>query len=118
MTLQDAQQTQIGLMYSAMLGAFATPIYYMSTSFSFVYGSDTWNFFRDFVNAFPGGTGFPNNFALLDVNGKPVSMTYAEALALVQMIVGQGLAAWQKFLTLEVNINAATTVPGVHLVQW
>ena len=116
--LSQAQNNKIGQLQQIMLNNMTFTVSYMGTSFTFSYGSDAWNFFMDYVLAFPGGTNFPSAFAIPDVNGNSVAMTWDQALTLVQTIMNSGLAVWQHYQTKVASVMSAITITDVLAITW
>ena len=116
--LTDAQNRAVAGLESTMMINMTFTVSYLNTSFQFTYGSGSWNFFKDYIMAFPNGTFFPANFEIPDVNGVMTAMTWSEALTLIQNFMNLGLAVWQHYQAKVASVMAATTPAQALSVSW
>lgn len=115
--LAAAKLAQVQALSVPFNAAYSGNVTYMSATFP---ADDNTKLLLDFAQAIgiADGNSLPDSFAVLDINGSPVTMTYAQLNGLISAIGHQSLAAFAKFAGLKAQIAAATTIADVQAVVW
>ena len=114
--LATAQSTQTALLMSAFQSAIAAPVSYMSTTF--LADPESQMILAHALTIYNQAGATPSGFYFLDANNNEVVMTLPQLQGLGQAVSAQYLTAFQRRVTLQKQIAAATTIADVQALVW
>jgi hypothetical protein len=113
---QQAQAAQIALLGAAYQAAVASAVAYMGTAF--MDDPEHQQLLARAVQAYTLAGAVPAGFFVPDVNNAPVAMTLAQLQGLAAAVAAQEWAAFSKWMTLQKDVAAATTIAAVQAIVW
>lgn len=114
--LQRAQTAQIELLGAAYQSAVATAVSYLGTTF--LDDPAHQQLLARAAQAYTLAGAVPTGFFVPDVNLQPVAMTLAQLQGLVAAIAAQEWGAFSRWMTLQGEVAAATTVAAAQAIVW
>lgn len=112
-----AKQTQMGILQAAFNQAFYASVAYNGDTFLADQQSQSLLVAAQAAGIAKGGT-LPNGVYVKNAAGSLVLMTYAQLQGLISAVYDQNDPAFNKFVTLAGQVQAATTVADVQAVVW
>lgn len=114
--LTVAQTSQNEIIAAAYQAAITSPCSYMGTSFWC--DKDSQTILAHSLVVFNQAGAVPANFYYLDANGNDISMSLTQLQGLGSAVATQYLGAFQKRVSLQRQIAAATTIEAVQAIVW